>query len=76
MMRNWSLRLAATTLKLCGPASSAVKQSKNFHDRTFQTVRGNIWSALDDQLSRAVNSSWPAHLRKVSKLFNGPLDNI
>jgi hypothetical protein len=53
-----------------------MKQSKNFHDRTLQTVRSNIWSALDDQLSRAVNSSWPTHLGKIGKLFNGPLDNI
>jgi hypothetical protein len=66
----------ATRLKLCGPATSAVKQSNNFHNRTFQTVGSNIWSALDDQLSRSESSSWPTHLRKIGKLFNSPRDNV
>jgi hypothetical protein len=48
-----------------------MKQSKNFHCRTLQTVRNYIWSALNDQLSRAVNSTRAAHLRKIGKLFDG-----
>ena len=46
-----------------------MKQSKNLHNRTFQTVRNNIWSALYDQLSRALNSTRAAHLGKIGKLF-------
>ena len=53
-----------------------MKQSKNFHNRTLQTVRNYIWSALDDQLSRAVNSTRAAHLRKIGKLFDGALHQV
>jgi hypothetical protein len=31
---------------------------------------------LYDQLSRAVNSARAAHLGKIDKLFNGPLDSV
>jgi hypothetical protein len=54
----------------------AVKQSENVDDRPLQTVRNDIWSALYNQLSRAVNSTRAAHLRKVGKLFNGPFNDI
>ncbi len=53
-----------------------MKQSKNFHRRTLQTVRNYICSALDDQLSRAVNSTKAAHFRKMGKLFNSTLDDV
>jgi hypothetical protein len=53
-----------------------MKQGEDAHGRALQSVRNNIWSALYDQLSRAVNSTGAAHLRKIGKLFNGALDNV
>ena len=49
---------------------------QNFYNRTLQTVRNDIGSALYDQFSRAVDSTGAAHLRKIDKLLNGLLDHI
>lgn len=63
-------------LKVCGPATSTVKQSNNAHQLGFHSVRNNVWSTLYDQLSSAINSTRAAHLGKVCKLFNSPFDNV
>jgi hypothetical protein len=66
--------MAAERLKLFRPSSRSVKNSQYFDGIVADTIRDNVGSAGDDQLSGPDDSSRTAKRGKTTKLFHAALD--